>query len=63
MAGMDLAEAKSYLAHDLKLAGSSDPLFADDVVALIHQVSRGVPRAVNNLAIHALVAAFTAARP
>jgi type II secretory pathway predicted ATPase ExeA len=29
-------------------------------VALIHQVSRGLPRAVNNLAISALVAAFAA---
>ena len=34
------------------------PLFADDAVALIHQVSRGLPRAVNNLAVQALVAAF-----
>jgi type II secretory pathway predicted ATPase ExeA len=27
-------------------------------LALIHQVSRGLPRAVNNLAIQSLVAAF-----
>ena len=44
--------------HHLKLAGRSDTLFSDDAVALIHQVSRGLPRAVNNLAIQALVAAY-----
>jgi type II secretory pathway predicted ATPase ExeA len=35
-------------------------LFSDDAVALIHQTSRGYPRAVNNLAVQALVAAFAA---
>jgi hypothetical protein len=57
MAGMNLAETNGYLAHHLKLAGRSDTLFSDDDVALVHQVSRGLPRAVNNLAIQALVAA------
>jgi len=58
MTGMTPEETKSYLAHHLKLAGRSDTLFSDDAIALIHQVSRGLPRAVNNLAIQALVAAF-----
>jgi type II secretory pathway predicted ATPase ExeA len=60
MPGMDPAETKSYLAHHLKLARRADTLFSDDAVALIHQISRGLPRAVNNLAIQALVAAFAA---
>ena len=38
-------------AHHLKLAGRSDTLFSDDAVALIHEVSRGLPRLVNNLAV------------
>ena len=42
------------------LAGRSDTLFSDDATALIHQTSRGYPRAVNNLALQALVAAFAA---
>jgi type II secretory pathway predicted ATPase ExeA len=42
----------------LRLAGRSHTSFSNDVVALIHQVSRGIPRAVNNLAVHALVAAL-----
>jgi type II secretory pathway predicted ATPase ExeA len=58
MAGMTGTETAGYLTHHLKLAGRSDTLFSDDAVALIHQVSRGLPRAVNNLAIQALVAAY-----
>jgi len=58
MTGMDAAETKTYLAHHLKLAGRSDSLFSDDATALIHQISRGLPRAVNNLAVQALIAAF-----
>jgi type II secretory pathway predicted ATPase ExeA len=46
--------------HHLTLAGRSDTLFSDDAAALIHQTSRGYPRAVNNLAIQALIAAFAA---
>ncbi len=58
MNGMTAEETNSYLGHHLKLAGRSDSLFSDDATALIHQVSRGMPRAVNNLAIQALVAAY-----
>ncbi|MDQ3989598.1 MAG: AAA family ATPase [Actinomycetota bacterium] len=60
MTGMELPETKSYLTHHLGLVGRSDTLFSDDAIALIHQVSRGLPRAVNNLAVQALVAAFAA---
>ncbi len=56
--GMELAETGAYIKHHVGLAGRSDPLFSDDAVALIHQTSRGVPRAVNNLAVSALVAAY-----
>jgi hypothetical protein len=42
------------------LAGGSNTLFSDDATALIHQTSRGYPRAVNNSAPQALIAAFAA---
>jgi type II secretory pathway predicted ATPase ExeA len=58
MASMDLAETGSYISHSLALAGRSDRLFSDDAVAVIHQVGRGLPRAVNNLATQALVATY-----
>ena len=60
MPAMTAAETGSYISHHLALAGRSDPLFSDDATALIHQTSRGLPRAVNNLAVQALVAAYAA---
>ena len=54
------ADTADYIAHHLKLAGRSDTLFSDDAVARIHKASRGLPRAVNNLAVQALVAAYAA---
>jgi type II secretory pathway predicted ATPase ExeA len=51
-------ETTGYIHHHLKLAGRSDPLFSDDAITLIHATSRGLPRAVNNLAIQALIAAY-----
>ncbi len=54
---MDLAESAGYLCHHLALAGRTDPLFADDAVARLHRASLGLPRALNNLARDALIAA------
>jgi type II secretory pathway predicted ATPase ExeA len=69
MNGMNREETTAYVRHHLELVGRSDTLFSelvgrsdtlfsDDALALIHQVSRGLPRAVNNIAIQALVAAY-----
>lgn len=59
MSGMSREETKSYISHHLKLAGRSDTLFSDDAASLIHQTSRGLPRAVNNLALQSMIAAFS----
>jgi type II secretory pathway predicted ATPase ExeA len=58
MPAMTAEQTGGYITHHLKLAGRSDPLFSDDAVALIHDAGRGLPRAVNNLAIQALIAAY-----
>ena len=60
MPGMTAAETGSYLKHHLGLAGRSDQLFSDDAANLIHSTARGYPRAINNLALQALVATFAA---
>ena len=60
ISGLDATETTSYIAHHLALAGRADTLFSDDAVGLIHQVSRGLPRQVNNLAVAALIACFAA---
>jgi hypothetical protein len=59
MAPMTADETSSYLRHHTKLAGRSDQLFSDDAAELIHQASRGFPRAVNRLAAAALLATYT----
>jgi type II secretory pathway predicted ATPase ExeA len=58
MPAMDPGETASYISHHLKLAGRSDPLFSDDAITLIHDTARGLPRAVNNIGLQALVAAY-----
>ena len=58
MTGMTDKETASYIGHHLTLAGRSDTLFSDDAVTLIHNASRGYPRAINNLAVNALTSAF-----
>ena len=58
MPPMTAAETASYISHHIKLAGRSDTLISDDAAALIHTTARGYPRAVNNLALQSLVAAY-----
>ncbi len=54
---MDIGESAAYLRHHMVLAGREDPLFADDAVARLHRVANGLPRALNNAATAALIAA------
>jgi len=62
MPGMTQAETASYISHHVKLAGRPDQLFTEDAMNLIHSTGRGYPRAVNNLALQSLVAAFAAGK-
>jgi type II secretory pathway predicted ATPase ExeA len=43
----------------IALAGRTDTLFSDDAITQIHNHSRGTPRAINNLALSALLSAFS----
>lgn len=58
--GMGPADTTDYIKGHLAYAGRSDPLFSDDAITAIHHASRGYPRAVNNLAISALLATYSA---
>jgi type II secretory pathway predicted ATPase ExeA len=58
MSPMTSEQTPSYLTHHLALAGRSDTLFTDDAITLIHDTSRGYPRAVNNLAVQSLLSAY-----
>ena len=59
MQPMTISETNDYLRHHTRIAGRGDALFSDDAAAFIHHTSRGYPRAVNRLAIAALLAAYT----
>ncbi|MGH9106515.1 MAG: patatin-like phospholipase family protein [Acidimicrobiales bacterium] len=54
---MDLAESVCYLRHHLEIAGRADPLIADDAAARLHRYANELPRALNNAATAALMAA------
>ncbi|HEY3082398.1 MAG TPA: hypothetical protein VGM69_21130 [Chloroflexota bacterium] len=62
LAPTDLAEAAQSPRHHLGLVGRTDPLLADDAVARLHQASLGLPRALNNAATAALIAAASAGK-
>lgn len=55
---MTREETASYISHHLSQAGRTATLFSDDAVTLIHDISRGLPRTTNNLALSALIAAY-----
>ncbi|WP_125613113.1 ExeA family protein [Specibacter cremeus] len=58
--GMGPEDTTDYIKGHLAYAGRSDPLFSDDAISAIHHASRGYPRSVNNLAVSALLAAYSA---
>lgn len=62
MPPMTGTETTSYVNHHLNLVGRPDQIFTEDALNLIHATGRGYPRAVNNLALQSLVAAFAAGK-
>ena len=51
---------RKYIEYHVSLAGrGNNVLFSDDAITAIHNHARGVPRAINNLAIAALLAGYT----
>jgi general secretion pathway protein A len=56
-------ETRGYIAHRLAVAGSNRLLFAASAMAEIYRYSGGVPRLINILCDHALLAAYAANTP
>jgi hypothetical protein len=61
MPGMTAPETTSCIAHHLNIVGRPDQLFTEDALNLIHTTA-GAIRAVNNLALQSLVAAFASGK-
>lgn len=60
VAPWDLADSIGYVQTALVDAGRFEPLFDEDALALLHELSRGVPRRLLRLADFALLAAAAA---
>jgi type II secretory pathway predicted ATPase ExeA len=60
MPSLSRDELPAYLAHLLRLCGSELPLFEPSAMEAIYQATSGLPRKVNLLAHHALMAAALA---
>jgi type II secretory pathway predicted ATPase ExeA len=57
LCGLTRDELPAYLAHLLRLAGCEVPLFEPAAQEALYQATNGLPRKVNSLAHHALLAA------
>lgn len=60
LGGLTRDELSAYLVHQLRLAGTELPLFESAAVETIFQATSGVPRKVNLLSHHSLMAAALA---
>ena len=60
---LSLAETIQYVRHRLKVAGREEPLFTHEACALLHRVTRGVPRLINIIADTALVYGYAEQAP
>jgi type II secretory pathway predicted ATPase ExeA len=56
---LTLEEVQAYISTRLRVAGAPpDPIFAPDAVRAVHRYSQGIPRVINFICEHALIAAF-----
>lgn len=57
-------ETAGYIKHRLKVAGhSGEVLFEPEALALIAELSQGIPRIINKICFHALSEAYAEGRP
>jgi general secretion pathway protein A len=61
---LSAAETADYVRHRIEVAGRSDPMrrhesiFSEAAVALVHRLSRGIPRLINVICDRALLGAY-----
>jgi type II secretory pathway predicted ATPase ExeA len=48
----------AYVTHQLELAGATEPVFANDALAAVHEQSFGIPRRIDNTATQAMLLAM-----
>lgn len=62
LTSMDLPETLAYIDHHQKAAGAAHRLFEDEALEQIYHATKGVPRKINLLCTHALLAGAAEAR-
>ena len=60
--GFTAAETSEYVQQCLQLAGAERPLFSDDALTALHDVSGGIPRRINRIGDMALLVGFAEQR-
>lgn len=53
-----LEQTSAYIAQRLLIAGTSERIFSDDAISVVHRASRGIPRLINLICEHALILAY-----
>jgi type II secretory pathway predicted ATPase ExeA len=56
--GMTWDETRSYITHQLQVAGVTRPIFTETAMRQIFHFSQGIPRKINTLAIRSLETAY-----
>ena len=56
---LDYTHTAAYVAHRLKMAGRTKPIFTEEAVRLIFDFTRGTPREINNVCDVALLVGYT----
>ena len=51
-------ETAAYVAHQLALAGTAEPIFHPDALGALHEQSFGIPRRIGNIATQAMLYAM-----
>jgi type II secretory pathway predicted ATPase ExeA len=58
LSGLSREETKEYINHRLLIAGAKAEIFPDEVVDVIYEYSKGLPRSINNVCDMALLVGF-----
>ncbi len=58
MSPLSREETAAYIQHHLKLSSASEPIFSDDSLTAVHELSFGIPRRIGSLCIEAMTAAM-----
>ncbi|MFH0783111.1 MAG: AAA family ATPase [Pseudomonadota bacterium] len=56
LSSLTAAETEAYIRHRLKIAGTEEKLFSPKALKIIHHFSQGIPRQINIICEHTLVA-------